>query len=364
MIGDVSGAFADLGTFIPLVSGVILVGHLDPVRILVGFGLFALATGFIYRRPMPVQPMKAVAALVITGSLSVDVVTASGLLIGIVLIGLALTGSIERLQALVPRTVLQGVQLGLGFSLVLSAARLPGANAWIGAGLLAALLAAQLTVLRRVGALALLVGGVSVAIASGVPAPASGAFAWSSFAFHLPAWPAFAEASYMAVLPQLALTLTNAVLLTALLAADYFPQSRDRITARNLALSSGGLNAVLAPFGALPMCHGAGGLAVQYAQGARTGLMPVLFGSVCVMLAIVAGPNAIAWLELVPAEVIAALLAYAGVQLMSVHNVVRDRPDALVVIFATGFVSLIANVAVGLLVGIAIARGLDLRSGR
>lgn len=158
------------------------------------------------------------------------------------------------------------------------------------------------------------------------------------------------------MLPQIALTLTNAVLLTALLSADYFPQSRDRITARNLALSSGSLNAVLTPFGAIPMCHGAGGLAAHYAMGARTGLAPIVFGLACILLAMIAGPSAMAWLKMVPGEVVAALLAFAGVQLMSLNKVVREAPAVLLVIGLTALVSLVTNVAIGLLAGLAAAR--------
>jgi len=53
-----SSEFADLGTFLPLVLGLIVVAGFDPVGLL-GFGLFAIVTGVVYRRPIAVQPMKA-----------------------------------------------------------------------------------------------------------------------------------------------------------------------------------------------------------------------------------------------------------------------------------------------------------------
>jgi SulP family sulfate permease len=43
------------------VIGVFALRQMDPTGVLVGFGLFALAGGLMYRRPVPVQPMKAVA---------------------------------------------------------------------------------------------------------------------------------------------------------------------------------------------------------------------------------------------------------------------------------------------------------------
>jgi len=72
---------------------------------------------------------------------------------------------------------------------------------------------------------------------------------------------------------------------------------------------------LLAPFGALPMCHGAGGLAAHYHQGALTGWAPVIFGVCCLLLGIMAGSQAVLLLTLVPVAVMAALLAFAGLQL-------------------------------------------------
>ncbi len=56
--GDISGAFADLGTFLPLVLGLIAVNHFSPQGIFMGFGLFALFTAFYYRRPSGGQGSK------------------------------------------------------------------------------------------------------------------------------------------------------------------------------------------------------------------------------------------------------------------------------------------------------------------
>ena len=61
-LGEVSGAVADFGTFLPLVIGVLAVRGFDGTGVLTGFGLFALAVALVYRRPIPIQPMKAVAA--------------------------------------------------------------------------------------------------------------------------------------------------------------------------------------------------------------------------------------------------------------------------------------------------------------
>src|SRR4051794_1533664 len=61
----------------------------------------------------------------------------------------------------------------------------------------------------------------------------------------------------VAVLPQLSLTLTNAVIVTASLSRELFPSTGAAASERRLALSSGLANVLLCPLGAMPMCHGA-----------------------------------------------------------------------------------------------------------
>jgi len=351
-VGDISGAFADLGTFLPLVIGLLVLGAYDASGLLVGFGIFAIATGVLYRRPVPVQPMKAIAALAITGAMTASGVMASGLIIGAVLLVLGVTGLIKHLERVVPRTILFGIQLGLGLSLIATSAGLAGSALWLGLAVLGLLAALQFTGLRAMGCLIVLAGAILWSLAFGSAPLPGGSIGW-----HFPSLngfdlPALRQALETGVLPQLALTVTNAVLLTAALSADYFPQDRHRISARNLTLSSGGLNLLLAPFGAMPMCHGAGGLAAHYSQGARTGLAPVVFGCTCLALGVLAGPGALAWLSLVPMPVIAALLAFAGLQLMNVRRLQALRPTCMAIIGLTALVCVFVNVAAGLFVGL------------
>ena len=96
-MGDISGAFADLGTFLPIVLGVLALQSIDSSGVFVGFGLFALVTAVIYHRPIPVQPMKVVGAVVITQQLSAGDIAATGILISLVLIAMALFGIILSL---------------------------------------------------------------------------------------------------------------------------------------------------------------------------------------------------------------------------------------------------------------------------
>jgi hypothetical protein len=59
-------AFGDLGTLIPFVVGYLTIARMDPVGVLVAFGLFKIAVGFYFKTPLPIQPMKAIGTAAIS----------------------------------------------------------------------------------------------------------------------------------------------------------------------------------------------------------------------------------------------------------------------------------------------------------
>src|SRR5690242_19980766 len=89
LIREAGGGCGDLGTFIPHVIGAITVAGLAPLGVLFGFGAFLIATGLFYGLPIPVQPMKAVSAVILTDGLRPGEVAAAGMMLGIVLLVLA-----------------------------------------------------------------------------------------------------------------------------------------------------------------------------------------------------------------------------------------------------------------------------------
>lgn len=109
LLGETSGAFADLGTFLPLVLGLIALNQFSPQGIFLGFGLFAILSALFYRRPIPVQPMKVIAALVIAQGLTPGMLQASAMLIGIILLILAFSGAITWLAKQLSQAVSVGI---------------------------------------------------------------------------------------------------------------------------------------------------------------------------------------------------------------------------------------------------------------
>src|SRR5215472_5448394 len=137
---EISGACGDLGTFIPHVIGAMTVAGLAPAGVLFGFGAFLISTGLYYGLPLPVQPMKAISAVILTGGLRPGEVAAAGIMIGVVLLVLGITGWIGRLASAIPQSVSAGLQLGLGLLMAVLGLKLILATPWFGFPALAALL--------------------------------------------------------------------------------------------------------------------------------------------------------------------------------------------------------------------------------
>src|SRR3954467_3544392 len=208
---ECSGACGDLGTFIPHVIGAITVAGLAPAGVLFGFAAFLIGTGLFYGLPLPVQPMKAISAVILTGGLRPGEVAAAGMMIGVVLLLLGFTGWISRLARAIPQSVSAGLQLGLGLLLAVLGLKLILETPWIGFGSLALLFA--LTRIPRCPAAPLALGvaigldWVTGSVGSTVEAAASPGIP----SLVLPSWGEIWRSFEVAVLPQLSLTLTNAV---------------------------------------------------------------------------------------------------------------------------------------------------------
>src|ERR1700681_1118136 len=107
----------------------------------------------------------------------------------------------------------------------------------------------------------------------------------------------------------------------------------------------------LSPFGAMPMCHGAGGLQAQYRFGARTGLAPIIFGVVVLVLAVGFADHAAALFAVIPIGAVGALLILAGTDLAVSRRLFDGKPSCWPVIGITALVTVTINPALGLILG-------------
>ncbi|XYJ09034.1 putative sulfate/molybdate transporter [Telluria sp. B2] len=322
-----AAAFADLGVFIPYVVAYVGVLKMDPVGILLAFGVALVGCGLAYRTPMPVQPMKAIGALAVAqaGMVSGNAVVAASLVTGALWLLLGMSGAAGRLARLVPKEAVLGVMLGLGLTFVLQGLGMMDGD-WPVA--LAALALALLLRKSRLfpGMLVLLAGGLAYGVARdpSLWQQASFAFAWRwpAFApFHL-SWDDVVTGTLLLALPQLPLTLGNAVIATNEENNRLFPDRPASV--KKLGLSTGLMNLAGGLVGGVPMCHGAGGMAAYTAFGARSGGAPLIFGATLLVLALCFSGAIAFLLQAVPAAVLGAILLLAGARLV-LGNTPRTR---------------------------------------
>jgi MFS superfamily sulfate permease-like transporter len=348
---EVSGAIADLGTLLPLTLSAIVVAGLAPAPVFAGFAIFYLATALYYRLPIPVQLMKVVAAVLLTAQLSPAALAVSGVMLGGILLVLGATGWITQIARLMPKSVLAGLQLGLGAALALVSLNLMASAPVLGLVICALLLGlswipgspAALIALAAAIAFGQIFNLPGVHLEPAMPGPVA--------VQGLPSFKEIEQALSLYVLPQLPLTLSNAVLLTALIAGDYFGERAAHVTPGRLSMTSGLANLLLTPFGALPMCHGAGGLAAHYRFGARSGAAPLMLGFVLLVIALMPGNAGVAMIAAIPAAGLGALLLMAAAELAMTRRVFDSKPSCWPVIAVTACVTVLRDPFWGLLAG-------------
>ena len=357
---ELAGAFGDIGTDLPLVVGMILAAGLHSSSVLVMFGLMQFVTAVTYRMPMPVQPLKAVAVIVISQQVAPEVLYGGGLAIGIAMLGLTLTGGIDWLARTVPKTVVRGLQLGLGMQLALLAmrdyVRADGARGFILAGV-AFLIVIALYGNRRIPP-ALPVIGLGVAYA--LFFKMSGADFSAALGFSLPqarsvSWDAVVAGFLLLAVPQIPLSLGNSILATRQIAEDLFPERR--ISVRKLSWTYSLMNLVNPFFGGVPTCHGSGGLVGHYTFGARTGGSIIIYGSIFLVLGLFFASGFEQVVQIFPLPVLGALLFFEGAALMSTIRDQAGDPESLLIVIVIGLIAMGTpnGYATGLVVGSVLA---------
>lgn len=362
---EIAGSLGDLGTFLPLLVGMASQNGLDFAASLFFAGLFNVVTGLVFAVPMAVQPMKAIAAVALTEGLTAPEILAAGITVSAVVFLLGVTGLIDWVGRVVPKSVVRGLQLALGLSLLMKGLQMVagtgvavGLDSWI-TGALATLVVLALFFSRRVPAALVLFGaGVVLAILReptvvdqlglGISLPA-----WSP-----PAWEDFVSAFPKAALPQIPLTMLNSVVAVCALSGDLFPDRA--VPARRVAISVGIMNLAAGWFGGMPMCHGAGGIAGQYRFGARTNGSILFLGGVKMVVAVVFGASLMALCQAFPASLLGVMLAFSGMELALVTRDQTRRPDAFAMILTAGACLALNSVAMGFVLGFLMVQVLRL----
>lgn len=356
---ELAGGLGDLGVFIPFLVGLVNRCGLQFGPALFCAGLMNVVTGIAFGIPMPVQPMKAIAAVAISEELNESQILAAGIVTGVVILLLAVTGLIDWLNRVIPKSVVRGLQLALGLKLLTKGVGMAvGTEAligWdsIGLGIICVVLVLVLYSSARFPA-ALVVFAIGlVALLASEPSLLSQTRLGMNWRLpDLSAWDDWRTGILRGAIPQIPLTTLNSVIAVCVLSVDLFPKRP--AGPRRTALSVGLMNLILCPLGAMPMCHGSGGLAAQYRFGARTGGSVVMLGIAKMALAVLFGGSLLIWLQQYPQSVLGTLLLFGGLELALVCRDQTTRRDSFVMVGTAG-VCIALNMAAGFVAGWALA---------
>ena len=382
---EFAGSLGDLGTLLPLAIGMILINDLSPSGLFFSVGLFYIFSGTYYGVTVPVQPMKVIGAYAVATAMSTTQIQASGLLIGLFLLAIGATGAITAMGKYIPKPVVRGVQLSTGTLLMTQGVKfMIGTSKFqifrqaiepyltlqtlgpIPIGIVIGVIGGAMTLLllenkKLPAGLIVVFGGIGVGLVLGTHEGFDnlklGINLPKILPFGLPTLADFTFAMLVLVLPQIPMTLGNAVIAYADLSREYFGEDSKKVTYRASCISMALANFVSFLLCGMPLCHGAGGLAAHYRLGARTAGANLMIGLIFVALAILFGTHALSIVYLIPMSVLGVLLLFAGGQLALTVIDMRERKDLFVALVILG-ITLASNLAVGFIVGIAIAYAL------
>ena len=342
---ELAGSFGDLGTDLPLILAMILAAKLDAASVFIMFGLFQIISGLYYKLPMPMQPLKAMAVIVIAQNLPASILYLAGLMIGIIMLILTQTGMIAHLRRLIAHHVVRGLQIGLSISLIKISLfnYLPASNEkslWLfGLTFIIALLFYKN---KKIPAALILVGiGLVYTLLTYQQELSSITF----FSFQLPSVQMVDVSHwYLAltalVLPQLPLSLGNSIIATERTIKDLYPKRN--ISINQIAKSYSLVNMIAPFFSGIPLCHGCGGLAGHYAFGARSGSSVIIYGSIFFMLGLVASLYTQEFLTFFPKSILAVMLLFEALVLASLSRDLWTKPKLLVRALIIGLIAAIA----------------------
>ncbi len=346
---ELAGSMGDFGTLLPLVIGYIAINKMDPCGLLVMMGLANIALGLIYRLPMPLEPKKVIAAVAISQRWPPSRVYASGVGLGVTWLILVLTGLADWIFKVTPPCVTRGIQLALGVQLGLMGLGMVKENWWLALLSIAIILLlkdnpkapAALVLVALGGVIITWQGRLSSPLNLEVTLPPLVIPRWAEI------WPAMVQAGFA----QIPLSITNAVIATAALIRDYFPERP--IAERRLILNMGIMNLVAPFFGGMPMCHGAGGLAGQYYFGARTGGASIIEGLIEMALGLFFAGSIATLFSVFPLPIVGAMMLMVGVELLKFVTGLQ-RWLELSIALCTLLISLLTNMALGFILGVGI----------
>ena len=328
-LAEISGSLGDLGTFLPIVIALSEGHQISLTTTLVFTGIYNILTGLFFGIPLPVQPMKAIAAVAIFKSLSAGAVAAAGIFVSACILIFSVTGLLEWFTRVIPVPIVKGIQLGAGLSLVIAAgSKATSSLSWIRPSwadnhiwIIVAFMALFLSNMRPRVPYALMVFAIGIVFAIIRVSLANHAYLPGVQLWHLytrvPSGREWRIGILDAGIGQLPLTTLNSIVAVTHLAADLLPEVKTP-SVTSIGLSVAAMNLFGCWFGAMPVCHGSGGLAAQYRFGARSGASIVFLGILKLLLGLMFGESLTDLLYSFPTAFLTVMIIAAGLELASV----------------------------------------------
>lgn len=354
-----AGAFGDVGTLIPFVVAYITIIKIPPLGLLFMFGIALMASGLYYRTPIPIQPMKAIGAAAIAGGISPAALYGSGITTGLFWFIAGTTGILRPIAKLATKPVVRGIMLGLGLTFMVDGINRMKAEPWL-AGFALVVTYLLLTNPKIPAMFMLLIIGVvsAVIINPGFLSELAKihiGFKLPVFSLPMISWNDLVTGTLLFTIPQIPLTLGNAVIAIVAENNELFP---DRpVTEKKIAVSQGIMNLVSPLFGGIPMCHGAGGMAGHVRFGAKTGGALVILGSLLILIALFFSDSVSIIFKIFPNSILGVILFFAGSELAIVVKDIGDKKaDFYVMLIVAAFA--MWNMGVAFLVGVILDNSL------
>ncbi|MFX0147866.1 MAG: putative sulfate/molybdate transporter, partial [Candidatus Hodarchaeota archaeon] len=266
---ELGGALGDWGTLIPFIIGYVSIVEFNPAGIFLTLGITNIILGIRFNLPLPVQPQKTIGAIALSQKWNVNLVISTGFGTGIVWTLLGFSKTLNKIVKKIPLVTVRAVQLGLGLILGWTAITLIIDNIIL--GLISMIIIVLFINSKRIpSAIILVILGIILLFYTSSIVLTDIKFTLPHFDFFIPDLGNIIIGMILAGFAQLFLTLTNVMIATIVLIEDLFPEKEVKISANSLALNMGVMNLVNPFLGGIPLCHGSGGLAAQYAFGART----------------------------------------------------------------------------------------------
>lgn len=350
---ELAGSVGDIGTDFPLIVAMIIAAGLHTPSVLIVFGLMQILTGLIYRMPMPVQPLKAMATLVIAQQIGGNILLGAGLSIGIVMFLLSVTGFLTKISEVIPKAVTRGIQLGLGINLSLLAFQkyIPnlGINGFILALISFIIIIAYIDNKKYPASIiVLLLGGLYILFFDN-----SSIIFRNALGFNLPKLSFqtvedITKGFLLLALPQIPLSIGNSIIATKQVAQDLFPD-RPPVTVKKIGLTYSLMNLLIPFFSGIPSCHGSGGMIGHYTFGGRTGGSVIIYGLFYVFIGLVFGNAFDSVVKIFPLPILGVILVFEGFSLvLLVRDLLNQQKDFVIAI-------LVGIIAAGLPYGFVIS---------